>query len=189
MSHFYSQCGEDRWMDENDILPAKGIFCEVGVLDGIACSNTFFLEQIGWTGMLVEPDPVSAAKAMENRTARVWCCAAGAHPDSGVFYVNEADRGSSGLTRPGVPRGTIILPLSFLIAESGFTDLDFLSIDTEGTELDVWEGIGIHRPPVVMMEYQTWDLPPKDKEIVERMVRDGYREIHRTQFNLIFQLR
>ena len=42
-----------------DYLLSKrdGVFCEVGALDGIVFSNTYYLEkELGWTGILCEPN-------------------------------------------------------------------------------------------------------------------------------------
>ena len=39
MSKYYSEFGEDRWIEEN-LKPAVGTFCEVGALDGIQSTET-----------------------------------------------------------------------------------------------------------------------------------------------------
>jgi FkbM family methyltransferase len=181
----YSGYGEDKWIYEN-INPPTGVFCEVGAYDGISSSNTLAFEQIGWTGMLVEPDPASAAKCIISRKGPVWCCAAG-RAGFRPFFLNEADRGRSSFAQyDGKVIPVIVCPLIELLFHAGLTSLDLLSIDTEGTELEVWETLGTHRPKIVIMEFLTWGSPPRDKEIVERMVADGYREAHRTEANLIF---
>jgi len=134
----------------------------------------------------VEADPYLAARCWQNRKALTWCCAVGLKTH-GVFYVNEFDRGLSGFEADGKPMTVLTKPLDWLLAASGIQKLDLLSVDVEGTELEVWESIGEVRPTIVVMEYRTGCLPPKDKEIVERMMRDGYREVHRTAYNLIFE--
>jgi hypothetical protein len=84
-----------------------------------------------------------------------------------------------------------VIPLVMLLQRFNPPGLDLLSIDTEGTELDVWESLAIgplqlHKPRIVVMEYRTCDEPPQDVPIVERMTRDGYKEVSRTLCNLIF---
>ena len=55
---FFSQQGEDLYILKNYINKKNpsGIFVEVGALDGIAYSNTGFLEmELGFSGVLIEP--------------------------------------------------------------------------------------------------------------------------------------
>lgn len=181
---YHSQCGEDRWIEEN-LKPSVGTFCEVGAFDGVMSSNTYHFEKLGWTGILVEADPYLAAKCHDNRKAMTWCCASG-NPWYGLFHINFSDRGLSGMKAAGTPIYVPVFPLHLLLSASGMGELDLLSIDTEGTELTVWNTIGDYRPKIVIMEYQTCDQPSNDKAIIERMEVDGYKEVHRTQYNLIF---
>lgn len=178
----HSQCGEDVWILEN-LKPSVGTFCEVGAFDGILSSNTLLFEELGWTGLLIEADPFLAGQSQLNRKALTLCCAVSNEP-AGVFFVNSQDRGLSGFNRPGKPIPVVSRRLKDILT---FIP-DLLSIDTEGTEIDVWESIGVIRPRIVIVEYQTCDEPPQDKAIVQRMTSDGYQEVHRTQYNIIFTL-
>lgn len=186
---FHSQCGEDKWILEN-LKPPVGTYCEVGAYDGVMSSNTKVFEDLGWQGILVEPDPLMAAQCWENRSlqgnAQTWCCAVG-KGDEGIFYVNELDRGLSGFDVPiGKAMNVLVKRLDWIIRTSGFDSIDLISIDTEGTELEVWETIGNVRPKIVIIEHQTLDRPSKKPEILERFQRDGYKCVHETQYNLIF---
>jgi FkbM family methyltransferase len=183
----YSQHGEDLWIIEN-LKPPIGTFCEVGAYDGITSSNTLLFEELGWTGILIEPDPEMAWKCIQNRKAITWCCAVGSFNGPCVrFHINESDKGLSGIDV--APTGkwfpALVQPLSFFL--DGFTNcLDFLSIDTEGTETAVWWGRGRHSPRIVMVEHFTIPGPSRIDEIVERFTQDGYHEVHRTPINVIF---
>lgn len=181
MSKFYSENGEDRWIEEN-LKPGAGTFCEVGALDGIQSANTLHFEEIGWTGILVEPNPEMAALCQRNRKAHVWCCAAGLETH-GRFMLNVEKPGWSGFKSMGVPIMVLVRHLDWLL---GYKAPDLLSIDTEGTELDVWESIGTLRPSIVIIEYSTQGLPDNSAAILECMTLDGYKEVHRTKSNLIF---
>lgn len=181
---FHSQFGEDRWIEEN-LKPAVGNFCEIGAYDGVASSNTLHFEKLGWSGLCVEAVPRLAAQCQANRKCLVWCCAAGPLAFS-RFYLNPNDAGAGGLSRAGVPIPVICAPLSDLIFHSGFERIDLLSIDTEGTELEVWRTVGLYRPAIVILEYRVFDEPPTDQAVVSTMTSYGYREVHRTHCNLIF---
>ena len=54
---FKAQYGEDKilWRMFNE--RPWGFYIEVGAWNGVTLSNTYFLEQMGWTGILVEPLP------------------------------------------------------------------------------------------------------------------------------------
>lgn len=181
---FHSQYEEDRWI-ANNLKPSPGVFCEVGAFDGILSSNTLFFEQMGWQGILIEPDPYNAALCQKNRAAKTWCCAVG-QPRLAEFHVNLNDRGQSGLQRPGRVMPVIVARLDELIRASGFQHVNFLSIDTEGTELEVWETVGDIRPDIVMIEFWTMPEAPRDGAIIHAMARSGYKVAHKTEANLIF---
>lgn len=75
------------------------------------------------------------------------------------------------------------------MAERGITHIDLLSIDTEGTEIDVWRSIGSHRPVVVIVEFNTVGLPDNTPAIMTEFEACGYVLRHRTEANLIFKTR
>ena len=190
--NFHSQYGEDRFIFENLSPPKLASFCEVGAFDGIASSNTLAFEEIGWSGLCVEADHYLAGQCQNNRKCEVMGCACGV-PITGEdmsltpFWVNLRDRGASGLDRPGemtihVPLVRLDFLINLLIRPAPW----LLSIDTEGSELDVWESLGEIRPQVVVMEYRTFEEPPQDGAIIPVMTACGYREVHRTEVNLIF---
>lgn len=183
---FHSQCGEDKWIWDH-IAPGLGTFCEVGAYDGVLSSNTCWFEKQGWRGLLLEPDPEMFTRCRTQRKAPCLCLCAGKEMGVTNFHVNEADKGLSGITRPGIPMPHISVRLDWILTMFHLTDLTLLSIDTEGTELDVWEGLGSIRPRIVIIEHQTCDLPSQEKPIFDRLCADGYFQVHRTQYNLIFQ--
>jgi FkbM family methyltransferase len=181
----HSQCGESTWILEN-LKPEIGTFCEVGAFDGVQSSNTLLFEQLGWTGMVIEADPYLAAKCQQNRTCPTMCCAVGNPPGWRRFFINEEDRGLSGIDRPGKPVTMMAIRLDQILSMSRIQCVDLLSIDTEGTELEVWESIGWHRPRIIVMEYQTCSEPSQEVAIMDRMLKDGYSMAHKSQYNLIF---
>jgi hypothetical protein len=52
----HSQANQDLFvLYFTNYLGKKGFFVEIGAGDGVSISNTYLLEKIGWTGILVEP--------------------------------------------------------------------------------------------------------------------------------------
>ena len=187
MPNFYSQFGEDVWIAEKLHLPALGTFCEVGAFDGRAGSNTLFLEELGWHGILVEPDPEICEICRQNRSGPVVQAAVALVAGFAKFKVNADDRGTSGLVRPSTGREIVVptVPLSEIFSYLG-TVPDLLSIDTEGTELECWESCGEARPRIVILEYLTMGSPSREAEIRATMERCGYVPALRTDANLVF---
>jgi len=184
---YYSQFGEDRFIAEHLALPEFGFFIEVGAFDGVLCSNTKHFEDRGWAGLVIEPDPLMARRCQEQRKCETIQCAVGtASGQTRSFFLNLADRGMSGLAVQGEPIQMPVRSLCSIMNVYGVDHVDLLSIDTEGTELDVWFSIQDGpMPRIVIMEFLTLPSPPRDAQILSTMAEFGYRERHRTPANLI----
>lgn len=59
-----SQIGQDKILDEQIFKGMRdGVFVEVGALDGVGASNTYFFEkERNWSGLLIEPNPIEFNK-------------------------------------------------------------------------------------------------------------------------------
>jgi FkbM family methyltransferase len=204
--NFHSQHGEDRWIAENIPLPAHGLMVEVGVGRWKEYSNSLHFEDRGWETILVEPHPDLHTEIRANRRGKLFACAAGDH-DGVCNFVLDNEPTLSGLLRP--PGRRLIVPIRTLTAildesevrgQIALADLrlltspvciDVLSIDTEGTELDVWRGLDLsrYRPHIVIIEFATIGLPEDPMAIIRRLLADGYALVHLSGGNLIFQFR
>jgi FkbM family methyltransferase len=146
-------------------LPPRGVFVEAGANDGVQQSNTYYLERIRhWTGLLIEPVPDMAKRARKHRSSPVVnaaLVAAGYQEPtiqiqaSGLTSMVPGSRddhhpelGSDQLT-VDVPART----LSSLLDEHEIRP-DFLSLDVEGYEPDVLQGLDFdrHAPTWILME-------------------------------------
>jgi FkbM family methyltransferase len=187
MEKFYSQHGEDRWIVEHLALPEKGVFVEVGAAGGIADSNTYYLEQHGWTGLVVEPNPDVLNELRRCRTCSVAACAVGSDP-SRRFFIHPISTWS-GFDRGGREILVTTRRLDELLNENRISQIDLLSLDTEGSELDVWSTFDhdIWRPRIVIIEWDTAPLPSKERPIMDFFYRLPYRMVHRSAGNLIFE--
>ena len=134
----------------NDI--ENGVFVEAGALDGLFMSNTKILEDLGWTGILVEPSKKAAEKCQKNRKSLVANCALVSKDFKeekvyGDFFFDGVDgMGAwSGIHKNlyGLKAVTWALArtLDSLLIDKGIKKVDFLSLDVEGYELEVLKGI------------------------------------------------
>ena len=58
----------EEYFKKNNLLKNQGIILEAGAYDGIEQSNTLFLENAGWKGVLVEPSFENYLKCISNRS-------------------------------------------------------------------------------------------------------------------------
>ncbi len=198
ISFFKAQNGEDRELART-FRQARGYCVEVGALDGVSISNTYYFEQRkrGWKCLLIEADPVSAALCAANRPRSITIAAAATAPASVgemEFQVIEHNRGMSGVSfddsqiRHFAKHNTEFAPtltkvvartLDSMLEEAEFPRVDFITIDVEGHEFPVLQGFDIERwkPKVVVLE-RIKSAP--EPEIAQYMKQHGYEK----RFNL-----
>jgi FkbM family methyltransferase len=177
------------------LKPNNGFFIEAGANDGLKQSNTHYLEKRrGWSGLLIEPIPELAARCKESRkksvvveTVLVPFERSGSSVemlDLDLMTMVIGDDGSSldqdehRRTAEAIQRitGKLILingiALSELIEIHGNPHIDFFSLDVEGYELDVLNGLDLsrHRPSFILVE-------TKDKDKVVEKLDDYYKLI------------
>ncbi len=208
---FKAQFGEDRILWQVFRQRPSGFFVEVGAYDGMTLSNTFFLEQMGWHGILVEPilPLCHKAAAVRPRSRVIHCaCSRPGSPATARFTVTQnvpvlsylhADQAHvDRCLREGAQLVEIEVPVRTLddillaqrknsapfggpwIPRRGWR-IDLVSIDTEGCELDVLEGIDLHRfrPRVLVIENDR----PSGAAIEPYLEQRGYRKFHRQAIN------
>ena len=147
----------------------KGYYVEVGANDPRERSQTWHLEQQGWTGVLIEPQPDLAATLRAERKGKVFAVACSSPAKAGQelpLYVagplSSLDRRSMA---PGAtPEKVIRVPvrtLDSILEEAGSpAAFDFLSIDVEGHEIEVLQGLDLARwrPRLIQIEDHVADL-------------------------------
>jgi FkbM family methyltransferase len=188
---FKSQFGEDRLLADFFKGKTSGFYVEVGAYNGVDLSNTYYFEQIGWTGILVEADPLMAESCRETRTNSVVVqCAAvpPASPPYVPFQVSEDNRYISSLSMAAgdlrrveawtghVNVRAVDIPartLDSIFEEHNVGEIDFLTIDVEGHEWGVLQGLTLARwrPGIVILERNG---AKPDFRILLRLYRNGY---------------
>lgn len=167
----------------------RGYFVEVGANEPRLRSQTFHLEQAGWTGLLVEPQPELAERLRNERAARVFDCACSSPENFGQslpFFVagplSSLDR--SGMAPGAAPERTIMVPIRTLddiLVEAGAPQkFEFLSIDVEGHEVEVLRGFTFERwrPQLILLEDHVPDLSRH-----RYLRRAGYKIVRRYENN------
>jgi FkbM family methyltransferase len=167
----------------------KGYFVEVGANDPRERSQTWLLEQSGWTGVLVEPQPDLAAELRTNRKAKVFSVACSSPENAGRDLPFHVAGPLSSLDRKGMAPGAVteriinvpIRTLDSILVEAGSpAGFDFLSIDVEGHEIEVLRGFDMAhwRPRLILLEDHVADLSKH-----RYLIGAGYRIIRRYENN------
>jgi FkbM family methyltransferase len=166
-----------------------GFFVDVGANHPQHGSQSWPLEQRGWSGVVVEPQPHLAEKLRELRKARVFEVVCSSPRNAGkTFPFYLADMHSSLnpqlVTTSRAPHGTVDVlarTLDDILAEAGAPrQIDFVSIDVEGHELDVLAGLDLRRwrCRLILLEDHVTSLAAH-----RFLVRQNYSLIRRTGLN------
>ena len=167
----------------------KGYYVEVGANDPRERSQTWHLEQQGWTGVLIEPQLDLAATLRAERKGKVFAVACSSPAKAGQELSLHVAGPLSSLDRrsmaPGAsPEKVIRVPvrtLDSILEEAGSpAAFDFLSIDVEGHEIEVLQGFDLARwrPRLIMIEDHVADLSKH-----RYLNAAGYRIIRRYENN------
>ena len=211
LTKYYAQTGEDYLLNQFFLGKTSGVYIDVGAFDGVHLSNSYCFELMGWKGICVEPQPFYFDICKNTRKGSVCINAACVKDDAigtieiladqtGLFssakYDGEREsmQGHYGTIELEVEEPEhITVPaksLNSVIKDSGIdcSTLDFISIDVEGLEKDVLEGLDIekYRPRVFLVETSN-NAEDKD-EISDYLSSFGYLFSRRVGANSFFVL-
>lgn len=179
-----------------------GVFADIGCNDGITLSNTFALSSYGWRGLLVDASPAAFSKLWElygrSKDHDIFHCALADHDgeiefnDSGellgggdvglvsTLHNHEMDRFKSVLDykKVSVP----CLTWKTLIEKSRFKHFDFVSLDIEGSEMDVLPHIDLSKTDMICVEFNGNQALKNEYE----KYLSGFKLIHTNTENLIY---
>ncbi len=193
---FFSQFGEDSWISNNIKLPKKGFFLDVGAADGITYSNTYYFEKQGWKGICFEPNPENYKLASKFRD-KVFQTAVSSVTGQRKFEISDSSPDWSRLVDSKIDRlrkqkkselFVTVKSLEQIITENGIESIDILSIDTEGTEIDVLESLNFKKinPKVIIVEYLTFGSESQKNKLLSFFKLLPYELVYTTFANLIF---
>jgi FkbM family methyltransferase len=159
------------------LVRRRGTFVELGAFDGLDQSNTAWFEaNRGWRGILIEPIPELFERCVRNRplaTVVNCACVSSTYDRSTVEMIysglmsivrgaRSSDQADEDWTALGeelqqLERYSCTVPartLSSVLEDHGLQNIDLLSLDVEGYELEVLQGLDFERfrPHHVLVE-------------------------------------
>jgi FkbM family methyltransferase len=197
----YSQNGEQEVIEKyfGDFV---GTFADIGANDGVTLSNTYSLALKKWKGVLIEASPKAFLRLAKNYQFMGGCeihhVALG--EKTGEIVLNESSnliglddvalvstvhaeemkRFESAVSYEKVEVHCATW-LDFLQA-SAFKQFDFISMDIEGSELEVLPSMDLTHTKMICIE---WNGKPELKVEYEKYF-DGFKLIHENGENLIY---
>lgn len=201
---YYSQLGQDKFVDEYLNFKQNGVFVDIGAHDGHSCSNSLFFEKSReWTGICIEPGSEEFKKLNESRKSiNINACISDYDGESEFTYIEGYSNMLSGLSESynhshenrisnevrsyGGKVNKIKMPvfkLQTVLDKYNIHDIDFCSIDTEGSEFNIVKSIDFNKTNIKIFaienNYQTTDI----KEYLEER---GYQLYCKIQWDDIF---
>ena len=213
---YQSQWGTDEVIDKliysnQDNKDKKGIFVEIGAYDGVKYSNTYYFEKIkDWTGILVEPLPNQYALCSYNRwgithhgcvSSYNGYCKFGwikgySEMVSGIienFQPKFRDRVFKEINQHKQEIQLLEIPtvtINSLLSSYNIMKVDYLSLDTVSTELEVLQAFDIEKNPTKIISLDTngmnleryleWFTENNYEKYWKSSVSDEYIFVHKT---------
>lgn len=187
-----SQLGQELWVLEQLKYKSGGYFVEFGATDGVLLSNTYILEtEFGWSGICAEPNPLFFEELKKNRNCKVVdACIAGKSGETVEFILADVFGGMEKYANADMhaavraaykeERNTITLDTislhDLLISLDAPKEIDYISIDTEGSELEIIESFPFDRWDVKMLTIEH-NYSIQREKIHSIMQSFGYRRI------------
>lgn len=197
---YYSQHGEDKLIEQFFPKNYQGVCIEVGAYDGIGGSNTYHFEKKGWRCLCIEPNPQAFEKCSQIRKECYNSCIGKDDKENVEFTIFHLDTGESAISSlepdwrlieshshliKTVSKCNVeVRSLNSLLDDLDYpTDIDFISIDTENTELDVLRGIDLNKYNVKLLVIENNFNEPGCEDYLKQY---NYRKVFRLAVNDFF---
>jgi FkbM family methyltransferase len=198
---YYSQYKQDETLNVGIFKNAKnGIFVDIGAHDGECFSNTLFFEkELNWSGLCIEPNP-NTFKLLESNRSCVCLNLAVYNTTGTIQFQQNIGRTEmlSGIVEQynsehierikrenlqyGGESSVIEVncePLSSILESNNISTIDYLSIDTEGSELSILKTLDFNLVKVNVIDIEV-NYQSEADSIIELLTNNN--------FNLVGQL-
>lgn len=187
-----AQILQDLWVCFELGEKRDGFFVEFGATDGLRNSNTWYLEkELGWSGILAEPNPIWQSDLSVNRNASIEtrCISSRSGELVSFLVTDDTDPELSGIERFSsadhfakirskarrIELETISLDDLFDKYNAPQT-IDYMSIDTEGSELDILSSYSFrHKFKLISVENNR----ENERLVEELLASKGYVRVFR----------
>jgi hypothetical protein len=202
----YSQFGQSSYLSEKLLMnKSNGFFIESGAYDGEILSNTLYFElNLNWTGLLIEPIPFLYEKILtKNRNVftlnaciaknkpilakfRVFHALSGREDQMGEIHRHIIEDGIPGLDEKYKIEYMPCFSINTIMKALGMNQIDFFSLDIEGGEWDVVNGVQFDYLNINSFCIE-WTANENNKNfIIRHLMNHGFNLVESTDFDLFF---
>jgi Methyltransferase FkbM domain len=183
---WHGQLHQDEWVARTfGVRP--GVFLEAGAGDGVHMSNTLVLERtFGWTGLCVEPSSDFVALARQ-RTCKVDDSVLSDVSGKRVLFKQDEEHPYfNGIVdcmdaqkhRPGSNAERTTSSLEDVLSNKDMPQrIDYVSLDTEGSELFILRGFPFHTHSIGLLTVEHNGEEPKRTQIQDLLRHNGMRRV------------
>lgn len=192
-----SEAGQDFFALENTGYKEYGFFVDIGAADGITGSNTFILEKFyKWHGVCVDPNPVFLQSLQNVRDAHVSTLCVYSETgkilpfkfcsDENQFYgwnfrsglENHLDSIDYNVNKSFSTINVLTISLNDLLdLYSAPESIDYISLDTEGSEYEILKSFDFEKYNVKCFTVEH-DNGENQKQIENLLLSKGYRLVN-----------
>ncbi len=183
----YSACDNkkvsfEKKLDDIFNFKTNGFFIELGANDGFNSSNTYFFEKYReWKGILIEPSIKGYEKCKINRPNSLclnYACVSNDYTDEFIYGDFDDNHAMGSIYGKRLNRNNLIKVKAITLENilDSYTEnqkIDFLSLDTEGYELNILKGLNLHkyRPHYMLIEIYNYDYDKLTEFLKEKHYR------------------
>lgn len=198
---FYSQINQDKLALNHFNFKKEGFFIDIGAHDGVNLSNTKTMEELGWKGICIEPNPNVYNDLVNNRKCDSYNLAVSDENGKASFLIVKdiIDEMYSSLSdfhdkehiehAFGALDGKVekieVETRTFDKLMEKYSDvktIDFISIDTEGNEFKILKTIDFDKYDIKVLSVENnYD----NTEMIEYMKSKGYKAF-KNQFDDLY---
>ncbi len=197
---FFSQTGEDiiilktmLTFSKRSKLDEGGFYIDVGSNEPITMSNTFRFYLRRWRGITIDANAELIAKHKRIRKKDISICAAVSNTVKEVVFYKSNLNTVSTISDEYYKRNKnrwkytqeeklTTRTLTSILDENmpQDTEIDFMSIDVEGTDLEVLQGLNFekYRPKLIITEIHGFSVDNKDNYPIYQLLTDNGYYLH-----------
>lgn len=195
----YSQAGEDLILDCIFNRTTKGVYIDVGANHPTRASNTYFFYKTGWSGINIDalPEAINSFEQHRKRDVNIQCGVSDVEnimefysfkSSSYNTFRKELDSEIKKVTELLNVKEIPVKKLSSILLQQNVKDIDFMSVDVEGLDLNVLKSndwVKFH-PKVVLVEDFNHGIEIMNSPIYQYMIELGYIYFCQTCTNVFY---
>ena len=193
-----SQLAQDIFVVANTTHKKNNFFVEFGATDGITISNTYLLEkELNWKGILIEPASIWHKDLEKNRkciidkrciysesgkTMKFLVVKNNKKAEPGLSslkkFANNGDWASNLRINNSSEEIVSTISLNDLLDEYKAPNLiDYMSIDTEGSEFDIIKNFDFSKRKINIISIEHNYHSKNRKNIYKKLISEGYKRV------------